>query len=181
MGRFAKATSFVYVMASLFVLGSFVAVLLSPDRARIAALVASPAFRAGLVLCFAIMLAQLLYVIGRIIFVKPEPAALKIPGVPDAECTLEAIESVARISAQAPDALIEDVSCRLRPKAPEPVSVEIQCIYLEDAGADAMARGLKDRVAGAIDAMLGVKVSSVKVRILPSKTKTVTKEVTNER
>lgn len=177
MGRFKKFCAVVYLLACAIALGTFAASLFGPAAGRVEALLDKPAFRILLAVCLAICALQALWVLARVIFDRPEPDCVRIEGAQEVQVALAAIESVARAAAGEEDVLIEEVRGRIAGRGSSDVRIAIDAIALTESGLDQMADRMRTRVENALETMLGTPASSVRVRFLPSKTTTVTKEV----
>lgn len=107
-----------------------------------------------------------------------EPASIHLGANGNIEVRLAAIESCARTAAsEDPDVLVDRVDARVCGKERDGVRFTIDAIYLGDADLAPRAEKMQRAVAAACDRMLGVEVTSVRVRFLPSKTVTLSKEV----
>lgn len=175
-----RAVSAVYLIASLIVLGTYGLSLAGPFTGRMAELRAEPAFRWLLFACMAIMAVQALYVLGLALFTRPDLESVHPDGAPDIEVTCAAIASVARAAALEEDVLVEDVRVRATGHAHESARVQVDAIALGDGDLAGLAHRMQGRIADACERMLGATGVTARVRFLPSKTTTVTKEVSGE-
>lgn len=176
MGRLKKVAASVYLVAGALVLCSFIGSLAGPFALRFAELLELPAYQVLMVACAAICVLQMLYVLGCILFDRPEPRCVHPLGTPDFEVTISALESVARTAAQQDDVLVDRVQVRIRGREANAVHITIEAIALEE-GLDAIAESMRHRVERALRDTLGASCSSVRIRFLPTRTTVVTKEV----
>lgn len=180
MGGIKKLCAIVYLVASSLLLGTLLASQVGPYTARIAELRSHDSFRWFIAACLAICALQMLYVLARVIFDRPEPDCVHPGGSPDIEVTASALESAATIAARDDDALIEDVRCRVHGRDGSSIRIEIDSIALTEHGLDELAARMQRRVESALADLLGPVAATVRVRFLPSKTTTVTREVSDE-
>lgn len=181
MKPFKKMCAIIYLLACIAVLGTYGLSLVGPATERMAELRELPAFRIALLVCMAIMAVQALYVLGLAIFERPEPESVHPGANPDIEVTRSALEAVARATAKAEDdVLIEDVRVRVTGRERDSVRIQIDAIALVNEGLELMAHRMQRHVEAACDRMLGCSGATVRVRFLPSKTVTVTREVSGE-
>lgn len=176
MGRLKKACAIIYLLAFAVVLASFASSLAGPFSRDAAELLDLPAFQAFLAACMAICALQALYVLGRVVFDKPEPRCIHPQGVTDLEVTTSALEAVARTAARDEDVLVDRVLVRIRGRAHDALYVTIEAIALDDTALDVRAAAMRSRVEQAMRDMLGTSCASVRVRFLPARTTVVTKE-----
>ncbi|MDY2777978.1 MAG: hypothetical protein SOU51_06325 [Collinsella sp.] len=181
MGKAAKTAAAIYLLAGTAVAVALSATLFDPLKGRFEVLLANRIFRIALIVCLAICVLQMLYVLARIILDRPEPECVRPAGSDGVEVTVAALESVARSAARDRDALIEDVRCRVMGRDASALKVDIEAIALTDAGLDTLAARIRDRVDASLATLLGSVESTVRVRFLPSKTTTTTREVSGER
>lgn len=177
MGRLKKAAASVYLVAGALVLCSFIGSLAGPFAPRFTELLELPAYQVLIIACAAICVLQMLYVLGCILFDRPEPRCVHPLGAPDFEVTIPALESVARTAAQQDDVLVDRVQVRIRGREANAVHITIEAIALEEEGLDAIAESMRHRVERALRDTLGASCSSVRIRFLPTRTTVVTKEV----
>lgn len=180
MGRAKRLAAGLYLVAGAVVVATFSAAAFGPFGPRLTSMLGHPAFRAFLGACLAICALQLLYTLGRIVFDRPEPACVHPQGAPDVEVTLAALESVARSAARVDGLIVEEVRCGIKGRDASSILVEVQAIALEESALDGLASRVSDRVRSALDSLLGPSSARVRVRFLPSKTTTVTREVHND-
>lgn len=176
MGRLKKVAASVYLVAGALVLCSFIGSLAGPFAPRFAELLELPAYQVLMVVCAGVCVLQMLYVLGCILFDRPEPRCVHPLGTPDFEVTIPALESVARTAAQQDDVLVDRVQVRIRGREANAVHITIEAIALEE-GLDAIAESMRHRVERALRDTLGASCSSVRIRFLPARTTVVTKEV----
>lgn len=177
MGRFKKLCAVVYLLSCVVALGTFAASLFGPATGRVEALLDKPTFRIVLAVCLVICALQALWVLLRVIIERPEPDCVRIDAAGEVQVALTAIESVARAAAREEDVLVEEVRGRITGRDSSGVRVAIDAIALTEAGLDDVAQRMRQRVEAALETMLGTPAASVRVRFLPSKTTTVTREV----
>ena len=175
MGRLKKVAASVYLVAGALALCSFIGSLAGPFAPRFAELLELPAYQVLMVVCAGVCVLQMLYVLGCILFDRPEPRCVHPLGTPDFEVTIPALESVARTATQQDDVLVDRVQVRIRGRKANAVTIE--AIALEEEGLDAIAESMRHRVERALRDTLGASCSSVRIRFLPARTTVVTKEV----
>lgn len=180
MGGIKKLCAIVYLVASSLLFGTLLASQVGPYTGRIAELLSKDGFRWFMAACLAVCALQMLYVLARVVLDRPEPACVHPGGSPDIEVTGSALESAATIAARDDDALVEDVRCRIHGRDGSSLRIEIEAIALTEHGLDEVASRMQRRVASALDDLLGPVDATVRVRFLPSKTTTVTREVSGE-
>lgn len=176
MGRLKKVAASVYLVAGALVLCSFIGSLAGPFAPRFAELLELPAYQVLMVSCAAICVLQMLYVLGCILFDRPEPRCVHPLGTPDFEVTIPALESVARTAAQQDVVLVDRVQVRIRGREANAVHITIEAIALEE-GLGVIAESMRHHVERALRDTLGASCSSVRIRFLPTRTTVVTKEV----
>lgn len=177
--RFA---SVIYLLACLVVLGSYAASFAGPFAERMAELRGELPFRVTILVCLGIIAVQALYVLGLVLFHRPPATCVHPGGHPDIEVTREAIGSVARAAAAADeDVMIESVAVRVEGRTHAAARVEIEAIALDDTGLEGRAHRMRQRVEEACEQMLGTPGIVARVRFLPSRTVTVTREVSDDR
>ena len=91
MKPFKKVAAVVYLLASLMVLGSYVASLAGPFTGRMRELERMLPFRVAIAACLAIIALQALYVLGLVLFSRPAPKSVRPGGAADIEVTLAAV------------------------------------------------------------------------------------------
>ena len=180
MKPMAKVAAMLYLLSCALVLGAFTALLVGPAQDQAASLVERQPARIILLVCMGIMGIQALYLLGRVLFMRPEPMSVRPTAHPDIEVALDAVRHVARRAAMEEDVLIEDVSTRVRGRSHEGVLVRIDAIDLGDRNLAALAAKIAARVQRACEHMLGAPGATVRVRFLPAKTTTTTREATGE-
>ena len=120
--------------------------------------------------CFVAVAALIMFI--RALARGVEPASIRLGANGDIEVRLAAIESCARTAAsEDPDVLIDRVDARVCGKARDEVRFTI------DADLKSRAEEVQRAVERACDRMLGIEATAVRVRFLPSKTVTLSKEV----
>lgn len=175
---FRKLVAGVNALAAVFC-AALLAAFLWPSRipgateivdyppARIAATAAACVAAAGALLVFIRALAR-----------GMEPDSIRLTANEDIEVRLAAVESCARTAAsEDPDVLIDRVDARVRGKARDEVRFTIDAIYLGNSDLKFRAEEVQRAVERACDRMLGIEATSVRVRFLPAKTVTLSKEV----
>lgn len=177
MGRLKKVGASVYLVAGALVLCSFIGSLAGPFAPRFAELLELPAYQVLMVVCAGVCVLQMLYVLGCILFDRPEPRCVHPLGTPDFEVTIPALESVARTAAQQDDVLVDRVQVRIRGREANAVHITIEAIALGEEGLDVIAESMRRRVERALRDTLGASCSSVRIRFLPTRTTVATKEV----
>lgn len=175
-----RIAAIIYLLACLVILGSYAASHIGATAARMAELGALLPFRIAVAVCLGIIGIQALYVLGLVIFDRPEPKAVRPVGNPGIEVTTTALAAVARAAARGDDLLIEDVEARVRGREQAAVDVRVEAIALDGQDLNGMGARLQERVARACEQMLGAPGVTVRVRFLPTKTVTATREVSGE-
>ena len=171
------------ILAALFlVAGALVALyaslrLAGVDTARADALLETDAGRIAAWACLGITALGVLACSLSALLERPEPAAVHPQGDPGIEVTLSAVVSCARAAAADADALVEQVEGRICGRDRDEVRLTVEAISLVGEGLDEIASRMRQRVEDACSRMLGIPGVHVRVRFLPSKTVTVTKEV----
>ena len=126
--------------------------------------------------CFVAVAALIMFI--RALARGVEPASIRLGANGDIEVRLAAIESCARTAAsEDPDVLIDRVDARVCGKARDEGRFTIDAIYLGDSDLKSRAEEVQRAVERACDRMLGIEATAVRVRFLPSKTVTLSKEV----
>lgn len=182
MRAFKRFIALLYFAAALFVLGGFAGLMFGPYRGRFESLFERMPARVALIVCLIVMALGVLVAVCRLVFTRREPTCVRPAGNPDIEVTLAALESCARTAAASgEDVMIERVRGRLTARDASAVHFEVEAIAFTDHGLDQVARRMQERVEAACAEMLGTATVSARVRFLPAKTTTVTKEVSRER
>lgn len=177
MQRLRKIGLALYLLSALVVVGACAGSLFGPYQDRFAAMLATASGHVVMALSLAIVVAHLVVVLIRMLAYRPEPKSLRLRANPDIEVTTEALEALARTAARDRDIMIERVTARIASKDMSVAEVCIEAISLAPRELERTAQDMQQRVQVALDEMLGVSCARVRVRFLPSKTTTVTKEV----
>lgn len=175
-----RAAAVAYLLACLVVLGSYAASHVGATAVRMAEISATLPFKIAVLVCLSIIAIQALYVLGLVLFSRPEPKSIRPAASPDIEVATAALATVARHAAQEDDVLIEGVEVRALGREGDAVAVRIEAIDLVEQDLAAAGQRMQKRVAKACERMLGASVATVRVRFLPTKTMTATREVTGE-
>ena len=166
------------ILAALFlVAGALVALYASLRLAGADALLETDAGRIAAWACLGITALGVLACSLSALLERPEPAAVHPQGDPGIEVTLSAVVSCARAAAADADALVEQVEGRICGRDRDEVRLTVEAIALVGEGLDEIASRMRQRVEDACSRMLGIPGVRVRIRFLPSKTVTVTKEV----
>lgn len=180
MRRIERIGRFLFIVAALVVSSVLGALLVGPYRHRVALLLRDDAVRVVLLTCLAIVCVQVLVSIVCLVFERPEPRSMRLAGSEDIEVSREAIESIARVAARRDDVLIEDVRARVAGPSRDHARIRIEAIALTQQSLSELAGCMQRAVQRACDEALGLDGATVCVCFLPSKTTTVTREVTGE-
>lgn len=179
MQALRKLVVAVYAVACVVVIGGGALMLYGPYRTRMVELIEQPSARAVGLVCLVIMALQALIAVIRRLSERPEPECIHPGGNPDIEVSVTALESLARAAAPEELVLIERVRGRIRGRANDSVQLDIEAIALTDHGLESMAHRMQQRVVDACERLLGTTGVTARVRFLPSKTVSVTKEVSS--
>lgn len=178
MRVFRKIATGVYAAAAVFS-AALLAAFLWPERIPGAAetFAYAPArIAATALLC--VSAAGALAAFIRALSRGTEPKSIRLTADGDIEVRLAALESCARMAAsEDPDILVDRVDARVRGRDRDEVGFTIDAIYLGKADLKGRAEEVQRAVADACDRMLGIEAASVRVRFLPAKTVTLSKEV----
>ncbi len=177
MRRMRKIGAVLYLIAAVVVTGLFTGSQFGPYTERFNALLAVPGVRVLAVACVCVVLVQMLVLLTAVIADRPEPAFLRLASDAPIEVALPALISIARTAAVRDDVLIEETEAHVRGRDRSEVHIEIEAIALGGGELAAIGQDMQVRVQRACERMLGVPGVSVRVRFLPSKTVTVTREV----
>lgn len=177
MGPIKRVGAALYLLACIVVLGGVTAALAGPDPERVRSLLEAPAGRIVFLACVAIMALQALYVLGRVLFARPEPTAVHPAANPGIEVTARALTAVARAAAsEDPELMLEDVSAHVWGRAKDSVLIKVDAIDLAGRNLTKLAGALETRVQRACERTLGAPGVAVRVRFFPAKTVTITQE-----
>lgn len=177
-----KFGAVLYLAAAIVVVGGFACAQFAPSliSRRVDALLAHPAGRIVLIVSLVIVGAGVLLSALFALLEQRPPSSVHPAGNPHIEVRLAALSSAARAAAEAEDILVEDVRTRVMGHNDSQVRVTLEVIAFTDTGLDALGRRIEERVQGACEQLLGATGVNVLVRFLPSKTTTVTREVSGE-
>lgn len=181
MRRMRRIGLVLYLIAGVLVVGACTGSLFGPYAERISSMLASGSGRVTMAICLAIVALNLLAGLMYLIVDRPEPSCMRLLGNPDIEVSTDALASIARTAAAERDVMVEDVCARVVGRDGSGVDIRIEAIALSQVDVEGLAHRMQERVQAACDEMLGVAGAHVRVRFLPSKTVTVTKEVVGER
>ena len=179
MRRMRKIATVFYLVAGALVVGACAGSLFGPYTERFATMLESGSGRVTMAICLAIVAINMLVVLVRLVSERPEPVCMRLAGNPDIEVSLDALVSIARTAAAERDVMVEDVRARIMGRDASGVQIHIDAIAITQMDVRAAALRVQDRVQAACNEMLGVDGARVQVRFLSSKT--VTKEVADER
>ncbi|MBY4798205.1 hypothetical protein K6V98_07585 [Collinsella sp. AGMB00827] len=178
MRPIAKIAAVIYVLAAAAVIGLAVAQLDTDLSRRAAILLLQLPVRISLMVCGAIVGIHALYMLLRVCFDHPEPAAIRLAEAPEIEVSLAALEGVSRLAAEDESGILVDrVLVSVRGRARDRVCVRLDAISLVGSNLAAQGKRMEERVTKAVARMLGTSVAEVHVRFLPTKTTIQTKEV----
>lgn len=177
MRRIRKIGVMLYLISAVVVVGLFAGSQFGPHTDRFDALLAVPWVHVLAFACVCVVLIQMAVLLIAAIADKPEPEFLRLAGDVQIEVALPALVSISRTAAECDDVLIEEVGAHVRGRDRSEVHIEIEAIALVDGDLAALGQDMQGRVQRACEQMLGVPGVSVRVRFLPSKTVTVTREV----
>lgn len=176
-----KFGAVLYLAAAIVVVGGFACAQFAPSLiSRVDALLAHPAGRIVLIVSLVIVGAGVLLSALFALLEQRPPSSVHPAGNPHIEVRLAALSSAARAAAEAEDILVEDVRTRVMGHNDSQVRVTLEVIAFTDTGLEALGRRIEESVQGACEQLLGATGVTVLVRFLPSKTTTVTREVSGE-
>lgn len=181
MRRVRRIGLLLYLIAGVLVVGACAGSLFGPYTERFASMLASGSGRATMAICLVVVALNLIAVLMHLLVDRPEPTCMRLAGNADIEVSTEALASIARSAAVERDVMVEDVRARVVGRDRSGVDIRIEAIALTPHNVEGLAHRLQQRVQDACDEMLGVTGARVRVRFLPSKTVTVSKEVADER
>lgn len=177
MRRMRKIGVALYLIAAVVVTGLFTGSQFGPHTDRFNALLTVPWVRVLVFASACVVLIQMAVLLIAAIADRPEPAFLRLAGDARLEVALPALVSISRTAAERDDVLIEEVGAHVRGRDRSEAHIEIEAIALVDGDLAALGQEMQGSVQRACEQMLGVPGVSVRVRFLPSKTVTVTREV----
>lgn len=180
MRRMRRTALAVYLIAAALVVGACAGSLFGPYADRIGAMATSGSGKVTLAICLSVVVLNMLAVFVYLIFDRPEPTCVRLEGNPDIEVASDALTSIARTAAAERDIMVEDVRARVVGRDRSGVDIKIEAIALTCRDVEGLARRAQLRVQAACEEMLGVPGVRVRVRFLPSKTESVTKEAVDE-
>lgn len=169
----------VYVVACAVTSGTLVGLVLGP-LPRIVHLLEYAPVRYAVAGCAAVSLLGALIVLIRTFATRRAPDSILPAGTDDIEVTLTALASIARAAAETEDVMVDRVLTRVRGRDRTRARITLETIAFTNSGLDELARRIQEHVLAAADEMLGARCVEVRVRFLPSKTTTYTKEVPRE-
>lgn len=181
MRRISRIGLVLNLIAGVLVVGACAGSLFGPYTERFASMLASGSGRVIMVICLVIVALNLIAVLLYLLVDRPEPTCMRLAGNADIEVSTEALASIARSAAAERDVMVEDVHARVVGRDKSAVDIHIEAIALTQHNVEGLAHRVQQRVQDACNEMLGVAGARVHVRFLPSKTVTVTKEVSGER
>lgn len=178
-----KLVAIVYLAAALCALGWFGGMVFTSYSARLTLLLRHEyTARIAVLVSIGITSLGVLITVARLLFSRPEPKSLKLEGAQQIEVALAAVESCARATAAAEDdMLVERVMGRIQGSGSTRVRLVVELIYLGDENLKSLGNRVRDDIERSCSDLLGSEAVSVRVRFLPTKTKTLTKEVSGER
>lgn len=177
MRRIRKIGAALYLIAAACVIGLFTGSQFGPYTERFDAILGVPWVRVAVFACICVVVVQMIVTLIVAIMDRPEPAFLRLGGDAQIEVALPALVSIARSAAVDDRVLIERVEAHVHGRDRAEARIEIEAIALVEGGLEGLAQRMQERVREACERMLGVSGVSVRVRFLPSKTVTVTREV----
>lgn len=177
-----KFGAVLYLAAAIVVVGGFACAQFAPPliSRRIDALLNHPAGRIALIASLVVVGAGVLLSALVALFEQRPPSSVHPAGNPGIEVRLAALASAARVAAQAEDVLVEDVRARVVGHNEDQVRMTLEVIAFTNTGLEPLGRRIEERVRQACEQLLGATGVTVLVRFLPSKTTTVTREVSGE-
>lgn len=177
-----KFGAVLYLAAAIVVVGGFACTHFAPPllSRRIDMLLSHPGGRIVLIASLVIVGVGVLLSALVALFEQRPPSSVHPAGNPNIEVRLAALTSAARVAAQTEDILVEDVRARVVGHNEDQVRVVLEVIAFTDTGLEPLGRRIEERVRAACEQLLGATGVTVSVRFLPSKTTTVTREVSGE-
>ncbi len=178
-----KLLAIVYLAAAICALGWFGGMVFTTYSARLTLLLRHEyAARIAVLASIGITALGVLITVLRLLMSRPEPKGLKLEGGQQVEVALAAVESCARATAAAEDdMLVERVMGRIQGTGAARVRLVIELAYLGDEDLKSVGNRVGANIERACNGLLGAEAVSVRIKFLPTKTKTLTKEVSGER
>lgn len=180
MRRMRRTALVVYLAAAAIVVCAGAGSLFGPYTDRVSAMVTAGSGKVTLAICLSVIALNMLAVLAYLVSDRPEPTCVRLEGNPDIEIAVDALISIARTAATERDIMVEDVRARVVGRDRSGVDIKIEAIALTCRDVEGLARRAQLRVQTACEEMLGVPGVRVRVRFLPSKTESVTKEAVYE-
>lgn len=177
-----KLGALLYLAAAVVVVGGFACAQFAPPlfSRRVELLLSHPAGHIALIVSLVIVGVGVLLTALVALFEQRPPSSVRPAGNPNIEVRLTALTSAARVAAQAEDILVEDVQARVVGHNEDQVRIMLEVIAFTNSGLEPLGRRIEQRVQQACEQLLGATGVNVHVRFLPSKTTTVTREVSGE-
>ncbi len=183
MRIFKKFLAVVYLAAAVCTLGWFGGMVFTTYSPRLTLLLRHEfAARVAVAVSLGITSFGVLVTVLRALFARAEIKSMRVDGTPEVEVALAAIESCARAAAsEEEDVLVDRVLGRLKGSDKARVALTLELIYLGEEDLKSVGARVREHVECACSKMTGTEDVAVRVRFLPTKTKTLTKEVSGER
>lgn len=177
-----KFGAVLYLAAAVVVVGGFACARFAPRTiaGRLDGFLSHPVGRVVLIACLVVVGIGVLCTVLVALAEHRPPSCVHPAGNPHIEVRLAAIASAARAAAQVEDILIEDVRARVTGHNESQVRITLEVIAFTDTGLEELGRRIEEHVQHACERLLGAEGVTVLVRFLPSKTTTVTREVSGE-
>ncbi len=177
-----KFGAVLYLAAAVVVVGGFACTQFAPPllSRRVELLLSYPTARIALMVSLVIVGLGVLITALVVLFEQRSPSSVHPAGNPNIEVRLTALTSAARVAAQAEDILVEDVQARVVGHNEDQVRIALEVIALTNSVLEPLGRRIEERVQRACEQLLGTTGVTAHVRFLPSKTTTVTREVSGE-
>ena len=169
----------VYALACLFSVGSLALAQMGPYTQRFADLLGMLPYRIAVGVCLGIVGVQVVVSAARAVF-TPRPVRSVV--YPDEtmgiEVSLDALAASVRAAVEETgELMVESVDAHARNPRPDSAVVEAVVIPLVDEDLVACAVAAQERADAACQRLAGAQIAEVRVRVLPSKTTVVRKEV----
>lgn len=176
-----RIIALVYLGCAVVSLGTFAGLYWGSYTHRFLLLMREPVARIAVTACGAVVALGALIGAIRLMVGHREPTCVHPAGNPDIEVTLAALESCARMAAEAaPGVLIDRIEGRVTGADESRVRFKVDAVALEPRDLSAAAADIRSRIECACDTMLGCAGTTARVRFLPSKTTVQPVEVSGE-
>lgn len=178
-----RIIAFIYLACAACAIGAVVGMLFTPYSPYITlALRHDNDVRLAMAVGLSVLSLGVLISWARMTFTRKPVSCVHPAGDKRIEVSLAAIESCARTAAtEAADVMVENVEGKIAGKAGAEVKLELDIIAFTEQGLAELGSKIESHVVSACEAFLGTDGVSCRVRFLPARTTSQTKEVTDER